>query len=153
MVYCSLVESVIAYGLIVWGSACKTYFKKLEIAQKWVTKIMLFKKKTFPTNLVYSLSEIFTVEPLYLKSVVRFMLNSSYYKKNISHNRNTRSEALQNVLLNRTTTSAYQRYIFCTGPKVYNALPQELRTKPYKKIKKSIVKWIAESNYSIVFLE
>lgn len=42
-VYYVLVESVIGYGIIVWGSAAKIIISKFEVAQKWIIKVMLFK--------------------------------------------------------------------------------------------------------------
>ena len=50
MVYYALVETVLNYGLVVWGSAGVTILNKLQVAQKYIIKIMLFKNKKILIN-------------------------------------------------------------------------------------------------------
>lgn len=45
IVYFPFIESVINYGLVVWGSAGSAFILKFEVAQKRVIKLMLFKNK------------------------------------------------------------------------------------------------------------
>lgn len=152
-VYFALIESVINYGLVVWGNAGRTSMFKLEVAQKWVIKVMLFKNKRYPTELVYKESSLLTLNQLYIKSVIRFMLKMPYYKKNLNHGANTRNAALQNVLLRNPKHTACQKHIYCAGPKIYNSIPTNLKVKPYYRVKNQITKWILDTGFTLVYLE
>ena len=56
MVYYALVETVLSCGWVVWGSA--TILKKLQVAQKYIIKIMLFKNKRFSTEFLFKESQV-----------------------------------------------------------------------------------------------
>lgn len=142
MVYCSLVESVVAYGIVAWGNACGNAMSALIVAQKYLIKVMLFKNKRYPTVSLFQEGELLTVEQLHIKSVIRFMIKVPYYKVNIDHNLNTRNAVSQNVQLPSVSLSAAQRHISFTGPKLYNALPLRFKVKPYKLVKHIINEWI-----------
>ena len=58
MVYYALVETVLNYGLVVWGSAGVTILNKLQVAQKYIIKIMLFKNKRFSTEFLFKESQV-----------------------------------------------------------------------------------------------
>lgn len=151
-VYGALVESILSYGIVVWGGAGVTILKKLEIAQKWVIKIILNKNKRYPTELVYKDSGLFSINQLYIKAIVRFMLKTTYYRENITHEHNTRVVAQDHVALQNPRHTVCQQHIYSVGPKVYNSLPNTIKSKPYFKCKKKINDWIKTSNYSINFL-
>ena len=36
--YCTLVLSYVNYGILVWGSACKTYLEKIHKLKKWAIR-------------------------------------------------------------------------------------------------------------------
>ena len=145
-VYYALVESITNYGIVVWGSAGVTEINKIQIAQKWLIKIMMFKKKRYPTELVYKESGFLTPKQLHSKAIIRFMLKNNYYKENINHGLYTRNAAQNNVRLQNPRHSVCQKHIYCSGPKMYNCLPDYIRTKPYFKCKKQITRWIVEEN-------
>ena len=54
----SLVRSRIDYGLIVYGSACKTNLSKIDIVARSIIRIILGSKPSTPTELIYSDSGI-----------------------------------------------------------------------------------------------
>ena len=91
MVYYALVETVLNYGLVVWGSAGVTILNKLQVAQKYIIKIIQFKNKRFSTELLFKESQLLDIRQLHIKAVVRFMIKCSYYKECISQGRNTRN--------------------------------------------------------------
>lgn len=88
-VYFAFIESIINYGLVIFGKAGTTIMHNLEIPQKWVIKVMLFKKRRYPTDLVYSDGKLFTINQLFVKSIIRSMLKNHYYKEIIRHGLNT----------------------------------------------------------------
>lgn len=152
MVYFALIESVINYGIVVWGNAGTTIMSKLMIAQKWVIKVILFKKKRYPTELVYRDSGLLSPSQLYIKAVIRFMLKTTYYRENILHGVNTRNAAQNNLVLCNPRHSLCQKHIYYIGPKIYNSLPQNIRSRPYHKVKKEIVHWILETDSTVTYM-
>lgn len=151
-VYQALVESIINYGIVVWGNAGQTVLRKLQVAQKWVIKIILFKKKRYPTELVFKDSDLLTLNQLYIKAVVRFMLTSTYYREGISHGMCTRGATQNDVVLQNPKHSLCQSSVYVVGPKIYNSLPLAIRSKPYKKCKSELKAWLQTSNYSVTFI-
>ena len=144
--YFAFVESIINYGIAVWGNAGTTIMHKLQIAQKWVIKVMLFKNKSYLTKLVYKESELFTPYQLYIRSIIRFMLKFSYYKENVTHGLNTRFASVNNVLVQIISKhNVCQNHIYCVGPKMYNMLPLNIRLQPYHKVKGEICKWVSDN--------
>lgn len=146
MVYFSLVESIICYGIVIWGNAGGTIMSALYVAQKYIIKIMLFKNKRFPTQELFQESSLLTLEQLYIKSIIRFMMNYSYYKNNLNHQINTRTAARHDVLLPSVRCTVAQKHIGYVGPKIYNILPPQFRASRYKQIKSKVNSWIIENN-------
>lgn len=151
IIYQSLVESIICYGLVVWGSAGKMVLKKLEIAQKAILKIILFKKKRYPSILVYKDSQTLNPKQLYIKTILRFMLQNPNYRETlINHGKNTRGETKNNITLCNPRHTTCQNHIYYAGPKLFNMLPHNIRNKPYYKVKNEINNWILDTNFTII---
>nr|CAH7735549.1 unnamed protein product [Callosobruchus chinensis] len=43
---------------------------------------MMFKNRRYPTELLFQESKLLTVEQLYIKTILRFMLTNTYYRNN-----------------------------------------------------------------------
>ncbi|CAH1995995.1 unnamed protein product [Acanthoscelides obtectus] len=127
-VYFALTESVINYGFVVWGNTSLATLSKLQVAQKWIIKIMLFKQKRYSSELVFRDSKILNLEQLYLKSLIRFMMKYDFYKEYLQHGQNTRS------------------------PKVYNDVPNSIKRLRYSTVKKELTRWIIDSQYAINYV-
>ncbi|CAG9813258.1 unnamed protein product [Phaedon cochleariae] len=153
MVYSALVESIINYGLVVWGNACKSTMSSLHVAQKYVLKIMLHKSRLFPSELLFKESKLLNIDQLYIKSTIRFMIMKKYYRSVLQHKLNTRAAVRQNIFVPHVARSATQAHIAYIGPKVYNILPLHLRNKPYKQVKHHVNRWIVESEvtFGVIF--
>lgn len=149
MVYYSLVESTLNYGLVVWGGACKTFLTAPFIAQKYIIKIMLFKDRRFSTELLFQECGLLTLEQLYIKSLIRYMMKSPDFAKSIQHNQNTRNACCRNVVLPQTRLSIVQRHICYLGPKIYNTLPVCFKLLPYKIARKKINNFILDGKLRI----
>jgi len=68
LVYKSLVESLLHYGIVAWGGTYKTNLKPLQTIQNYILKI-IYKKKQYPTldptNQIYNCN-IFNIQQLYI---------------------------------------------------------------------------------------
>ncbi|CAH1993812.1 unnamed protein product [Acanthoscelides obtectus] len=145
-------ESVINYGFVVWGNTSLATLSKLQVAQKWIIKIMLFKLKRYSSELVFRDSKILNLEQLYLKSLIRFMMKYDFYKEYLQHGQNTRSAAQAKVKLQNPRHTACQSHVYCIGPKVYNDVPNSIKRLRYSTVKKELTRWIIDSQYAINYV-
>lgn len=61
LIYVALCQSIITYGISVWGSAAKTTMLAAERAQRSVLKVMLLKPFRYPTHSLYAEAKVLTV--------------------------------------------------------------------------------------------
>lgn len=152
-IYYALVESIINYGLAVWGNAGTTIISKLSVAQKWIIKIIMYKNKRYPSDLLYKESEIMNVQQLYIKSVIRYMIKNPDYRIKLNHGVNTRNVVQGKVELQNPKHTACQNHVYCVGPKIFNDMPDNFKESgKYKRNKSKITKWIIESNYKLHYV-
>ena len=129
IVYQSLVESVLRYGITIWGSTYSSVLYNVEILQKSLIKIIYRKTRRHSTDLLFRESGLLSIKQIYVSSIIRHMKESNKYKKNISHNITTRLIANENVAIPVTNLGATQRHINYIGPRIYNLLPLEINNK------------------------
>lgn len=77
LLYTSMVQSVLQFGVIVWGSAVPSILNKLIVLQKGIIKVMLGKHRRFPSIEVYQHSKLFSLGQLYIRKLAMF-----YHKHN-----------------------------------------------------------------------
>ena len=65
-VYQALVESVINYGVRIWGSASSTVLTNLITTQKYILKIINKKPKRYPTIDLFNETKLLTVRQIYI---------------------------------------------------------------------------------------
>ena len=127
MLYTALAESLMRYGISIWGGAFMTNIEMLNITQKYLLKVIYKKQKRYPTELLLQESQFLTISQLYVKSVMIFYFKHPELKKLISFSYDTRSKLnlkLSVPLMTKTTT---QRFLTYFGPKFFNLLPSDIR--------------------------
>ena len=145
-VYISLVESLLGYGIAVWGAACHSTLLNLIIAQKRVLKIALSKNKRFSTLALFSEAKVLTLRQLYIRSVLRLVICNKYSVLKIDHNITTRAMSNDLVVTSSTRFSAVQRTLLYTAPKIYNLLPKELKNINSGRKNTKITQWLISNN-------
>lgn len=70
IVYMTLCQSIISYGIPAWGGARKTSLIKLERTQRCIIKVLLFKPFRYPTTNLYIDFQVLTVRQLFIKIIV-----------------------------------------------------------------------------------
>lgn len=152
IVYFSLCQSILTYGIVVWGSAAKTILLKLERAQRSALKVIFNKKFRYPTFDLYSLNRLLTVRQLYTQKVtLRFhkqalgcMLPSQTAKC-----LRTIPSRERPWMIPRTKTAFSRRFYYHMGPFVYTKTNNELQilTKSTYQTKKSLFRWLIAKTY------
>lgn len=144
-IYLALVQSVLVYCIPVWGGAGKTKFLDLERAQRGLLKIMYFKKRTFPTSMLYKLCNRLSVRKLYILQIVLKKHKNIDFDAKILTKR--RKYNLATIPRTKTTFAIAQ---FPTrSAYLYNKLDKELDiyNKPFHECKKTIINWLQPLNF------
>ena len=152
--YMSLVESIPSYGIVAWGAACKNVLNSISIVQKFIIKVCLFKRRLFPSDLLFKDSGFLNIRQIYLRNVLRFSAKNRVFCDSVSHNIVTRSVTFKNVTVPRYSFSLTQRQISYVAPKIFNMLPTDIKLNlskgevskfKTKTINKKINYWLKDS--------
>lgn len=128
ILYFSLVESRLSYGILGWGGVVKSHLNKLEIVQKYFLKIMYGKERTYPSDTLFSDTKIFDLRQLYFLKTLTHLFKNKNSLCLIDHQYSTRSRAgnLAQTLSSEKTIG--QRHYSFIAPRLYNTLPREIQT-------------------------
>ena len=149
MVYHSLVESILTYGLVVWGLATENVLRSLKVVQKCILKIMIFKDIRYPSSELFRETQVFPFELLVTKIMMTFMFKNESYKTVLLHKNNTRNLKNKKLQIPKMKFSSTQKHISYLGPKLFNSIPDVFKLKPYARVKKELNKWILETNICV----
>lgn len=124
-VYRALVESLLTYGITVWGGLYKNSLHQLEVIQKYILKIIFKKGRRYPTQLLFG-DDILCVRSLYVHNICTFI-----YKRNlknyIDHSYPTRANVARHLTVPNSNSNINMRFLNYLGPRIYNLLPGALR--------------------------
>lgn len=148
MVYYALVQSLLQYGITVWGGAFDSHLEEIFIMQKLIIKTILKKPRLYPTSLIFNEFNVLTVRQLYIKSVIKYI---NKYRGNFRYS----SNALANYYSLRPTANKFQIYpsnceslrkqLIYISTKIINEMPARFfndNTKISCKLKREIHDWI-----------
>lgn len=146
--YFALCQSILMYGVRVWGSAAKTNLLPLERAQRAVLKVMTRKPYRYPTSQLYTDVKVLAVRQLFVLQTV--LKKHSLLKFDPNLNANRRRHLQYKVCIipqHRTSTAA--RNFSVLGAKLYNKLNKESNIYSCSKFvcKKRVQKFLHSLNY------
>lgn len=144
VIYLSLCQSHIKYGIIGWGGAYKTHMKRVEVIQKWLLRIIYGKPLLFPSDGLYNISRIMNPHQLFALD----MLLAIYMKRiNIlksDYNYETRNKKNQ-YLVPRAEKRIGQRCCTYLAPRIHSTIPRKLKEiKSFYAYKREMKNWIME---------
>ena len=154
-IYYCLLYSHLVYSIQVWGSACVSEINKMLVLQKRVLRIIT-RNDTFPsvpgplypTDPLFYKLEILKVQDVFKLQVSTFIFNClqlnaptifhNWFRLNYTiHNYNTRSTFfdIDNVInsnnlfiINARTTHYGLKLLKVSGPKIWNLIPNQIRS-------------------------
>ena len=121
-VYKSLVESLMRYGLAVWGGTYKTNLQPLRIIQNYILKVSYKRDRLYPTRLLYN-ENVNDLDVLYIQSLCKFVHQKKVLQNHISHAYFTRQNINNHLTLPPNHRTINMRHATYLAPKVYNLLP------------------------------
>jgi hypothetical protein len=130
-VYYALAQSIMQYGITGWGGTYDCHIAPLETIQHTILKIIFNKPQQYPTEYLYDKINILSIRKLYTKFATKFV----HRNKALLHVLNpqsknqitTRSKTAHLLEVQRVKKNITQRHIMFLGPKLYNAIPQNIR--------------------------
>jgi hypothetical protein len=145
MFYYALVDSKIRYGICLWGGTYLQTIKPILVAQKYIIRVMFFKRKYAASWPLFSSNSILPLRHLYVFKVLKI-----YFI--ICGNRMLSPQALVYSLRNndrsfkvipRFNTTHFRKYFLVTAPTFYNQLPANIRTETnFKKFIGQVKDWL-----------
>jgi hypothetical protein len=134
MVYFAYIKSHLTYLVPIWGSAAKVYLNCLQVLQNKAIKYMNFLPSDTPSRSLYndsllSLKQLYNYESIFLIHKMRCNLikcNVPLLTNFSVTGRNTR--AAHHLRVPRFFTAGAQKSVFYKGLKLYNSLPEDIKS-------------------------
>lgn len=145
-VYVALIESLLSYGILVWGAAYNNVLQPLIVLQRQVLKIILHKNRIYPTKQIFNDVDVLTVRQIYIKSCLKYLHKNSTYKNPLPHNKQTRQNVRQKLYIPKTYNNAVQHHVSYVGPIIYNMLNEYQTQKSVHSFSRCLNGWI-QQNY------
>lgn len=126
--YFAFFQSIIAYGLLLWGSS--SHIHSILLLQKKAVRIITNSDKLEHCRPLFVRLECLTVVNLYIFHVLLYTKNnlSAHQLRQDIHNYNTRNSSCINIPYNRLSKS--QKSYEVLGLKMFNRLPSNIRQLP-----------------------
>ena len=142
-VYFTLVESLIRYGLLVWGAANFSFIDPIFKLQKRILKIMGNREIRFPTIELFIENRVLSVRQLYILLLVNYMKKNENRNNVVNHTHNTRIRERNYQDVPRMNTAFGQRSIVYLGPTIFNRIPVEIKEEEnINRFKRKIRHWL-----------
>lgn len=128
------------------GGTGKTYFKKIEVAQRAVLKVATFKPFRFSTKALYEFCDVLTVWQLFVLNIIlkqhsKLHIDPSILKKRRSH--------FVCTPLSKHKTSFVRQFFPFLGPYIYNRINKitKIYTLTRHKCKQNITSFLKTLSY------
>ena len=139
-VYTALAESLILYGVQVWGHAAETHISKITKLQKQILRSMLPQNVEIQSVDLFNYFNVLSVKLLFQYKIYLQYYFSNEYKMYQIHSYSTRKTE---YLIPRFNNNYGKSTLCVTVPILFNKLPPQLRQlKNMKIIKYELKKWL-----------
>lgn len=145
LLYVTLVQSIIQYGIIGWGCAYKNTINPLILLQKRFIKICLNKPIDYPTKLLYKEFEVFDINQIYYNSLIKYFHKIFYNLQKFKHTYDTKNMNTLHLYEPKCKTNIAFKHSSNYGPRIYNKLTRNhpeiinANNREFKKISKNFI--------------
>lgn len=144
IIYYALVQSQISYGIIGWGGAYERHIRNLNVIQKWILKIIHNKKRTYPSDQLFQLSQVLDIRQLYVLKILTNVHASKIKLNKVDYLHNTRQkdQAYKTIRSNKRIGQRSASYL---APRIFAVVPSNLRyTINCSAFKKKVSEWLKD---------
>lgn len=146
VLYKALVESIIGYGILVWGGTYGNALIRISIAQKYILKIIFKRNKLFPSEQLFS-EEICNIRTLYIVAVAAFTHKRKTFSP-INHCYPTRIKLNNHYAIPINFNNINLKSMAYLGPKIYNSISMEIKNiKQMRKFKKESKRYVFHNSH------
>lgn len=142
IIYSSLVESLLNYGITVWGATYKTSLRPLQVTQNYIIRAMYKIDSRRSVKSVYVENCLLDIKGLYIVAVMKLMHKVKDDLTKTSHCYSTRRNESEFYTYDRVVKTVCQKSIHFNGVKLYNTLPPEIKTLTNQKFKVKIKQYV-----------
>lgn len=145
ILYYTLVESILRYGIIFWGAAYNNVLSLIEVTQKTIIKVIYKKNKLYPTFELFKESGFLDIRQLFLLSTVVYLYRKPELRTQLNYERDTRTKSSNNLAVPLRCKTKTQNSFAYLAPKFYNLIPINIKNSTTlntfnKKIKEWLIK-------------
>jgi len=97
MIYFSLAQSILSYGIEIWGGTYNTHLVNLQITINGLIQIILHKPRLHSTVNLFNEFRIFNLKALYFKNILLHLFKTDITMLKPHHSYNTRLKTLSNL--------------------------------------------------------
>lgn len=139
-IYYAYGVSIISYGIMFWGKSPD--HNRVFLLQKRIIRNIFNLEFTETCKNTYIENNILTYYGIYYYELIMYYKKNEYlYNSNINtHGYNTRT---RRIILPKHRTQLYAKAPYYTGLKVYEKIPDSLKTMPMPIFKRNIKEWLA----------
>ena len=151
MLYYSLVNSHILYGILVWGSTNHSILQPLQILQNKILRIIcnVSKNEHVRNNSLYHELKFLKVKDMYHFEMAKFMYlfqhnklsnlyNQYFTSTQTVHKYNTRCTSYSNFYLHSINSNAAKKALQFSGAQIWNSLQPKWKDLSFHKFKEAV---------------
>lgn len=151
LIYYSLIHSQIQYLCCIWGNANKTNLNPIQVLQNRALKFIHGLPIRHSTFDLYVDSGILPVKGIYNAQMCQFikgiLTDKVYHTMNlIRPQRNIITRNANHLYYNTIRSNSGMSSVYYAGPRLFNALPDDIKQSSYKSFKKKVRCWLLHDN-------
>ena len=141
--YVSLVQSLLLYGILLWGGSYQSNQIHLARTQKRILKIILRKPQSYSTQLTLTETNTLTINQLLTLEICKYVHKNKSILNPPDHSYPTRLNTRLSTKTTKCNKTASQNYFTYKLIKIYNNLPEHIKhINKFKTYSKSVKEWI-----------
>lgn len=145
ILYYSLVQTHLTYGLIAWGGITNNHLKSLQCVQKWILKIIYNKNYRYESEAIFNDANVLDVRQLYFQTLILNHFKLKNILKPIDHKYETRFKS-KTTFIQKTEKTIGQRCHTYLGPVTQAEIPEFLRNiNSISLLKKKLKQWLSNT--------
>lgn len=148
IIYKSFIESLIRYGILVWGGLYDNALYKLNIVQKKILKIIYNKNRMYPTRLLFTYDTC-NVRTIYMSTICGYIRKRNSLQNIVNHQYHTRNKENKNISIPVSHRNINLRFFDYLAPKIYNKLPCNIKGIARKNVFARECKTYILNNYNL----
>ncbi|XP_045460518.1 uncharacterized protein LOC123670959 [Harmonia axyridis] len=148
MLYESLVQPQLSYGIIGWGGVFDTHKRIIDVLQRNILKVMYKKKITFSSDSIYSLAKVLDIRQIFAQRIISHIKQNKISIIQKEHKYPTRAgDDNENYERPRAEKRIGQRCSEYIAARLYPIVPKEIKEINNKnKFNKELKRWLIEQD-------